>query len=397
MLYKRKITTKKCSYARGLILALAVFCFIQTGFELISPYPAEAIEYRGIGGSPAYPREDNERTKSIFIHTLEPGEIGEDGVKVVNSSDKPVDLSIFSVDSIRSSGGGFACKQKSEEQTDVGKWIELEKDFVSLPPNGQEVIDFTITVPEGPDVGEHNGCIVIQEKESTSSIKQKPGINIIYRTGIRVAVTIPGNLIKKLEISDYSVEKRDNGNFFLNPEVTNKGNVSVDTDIKVHITYFWGKELDTQGGEYVVLRDDTAEWNFELKKPFWGGWYKTYFTAEYDTNPNLEIGKSDKDSTKKLTSKTITFFSFPTTEALIIYISVVLLILGTGISILIHFMRKKWINESWVNYNVKSDDNIMDIAKKKDVSWRMLARANKIKKPYTVKRGTTIKVPPKEK
>lgn len=32
-----------------------------------------AIEYGGFGGRPAFPREDNARTESIFIHTLEPG------------------------------------------------------------------------------------------------------------------------------------------------------------------------------------------------------------------------------------------------------------------------------------------------------------------------------------
>lgn len=32
-----------------------------------------AIEYGGFGGRPAYPRADNDRTESIFIHTLEPG------------------------------------------------------------------------------------------------------------------------------------------------------------------------------------------------------------------------------------------------------------------------------------------------------------------------------------
>lgn len=45
-----------------------VFClsFISASF---------AIEYGGFGGRPAYPRADNPRTESIFIHTLEPGAV----------------------------------------------------------------------------------------------------------------------------------------------------------------------------------------------------------------------------------------------------------------------------------------------------------------------------------
>ena len=39
-----------------------------------------AVSHGGIGGRPAYPREDNSRTESIFIHTLEAGAVKEEGV-----------------------------------------------------------------------------------------------------------------------------------------------------------------------------------------------------------------------------------------------------------------------------------------------------------------------------
>jgi hypothetical protein len=46
------------------ILALT---FLSVSFSV------SAIEYGGFGGRPAFPRENNARTESIFIHTLEPG------------------------------------------------------------------------------------------------------------------------------------------------------------------------------------------------------------------------------------------------------------------------------------------------------------------------------------
>lgn len=50
------------------------FAVFLTGFALfLSSSVVYAIEYGGFGGRPAYPREDNARTESIFIHTLEPG------------------------------------------------------------------------------------------------------------------------------------------------------------------------------------------------------------------------------------------------------------------------------------------------------------------------------------
>lgn len=49
---------------------------VSSSFALIllsMSFSVSAIEYGGFGGRPAFPREDNARTESIFIHTLEPG------------------------------------------------------------------------------------------------------------------------------------------------------------------------------------------------------------------------------------------------------------------------------------------------------------------------------------
>lgn len=58
-----------------------------------------AIEYGGFGGRPAFPREDNARTESIFIHTLEPGITQKEGVKVVNNTQEKKTFIIYGSDS----------------------------------------------------------------------------------------------------------------------------------------------------------------------------------------------------------------------------------------------------------------------------------------------------------
>jgi len=378
-------------FSRAYFYTAVIFVAILTLF----PARTHAIEYGGLGGRPAYPRLDNKRTESIFIHTIEPEETIEEGVEIINSSSETMDIMLYAVDSIKSSGGGFACKQYDDEQTGVGTWIKLEKDELTLAANQRKVVPFTITAPQNPDIGEHNGCIVIQEKRTEETTRErKPGINIIYRTGIRIAVTIPGELKKKLEIVNYEVEKKDNGDFILRPKVKNTGNVSVDAEIDVRTSYFFDKELDQHNGKYTILRDDTAEWNFEVKRPFWGGWFKTYFTAKYSKNPDMEIGKEDKDSMEKLTSKTITFFSPPTLPALLIMISVLFALAGTIFSIWLFFKRKRWIENEWEDYKIKKSDTIKSIAKKLGVSPRLIARANKLKSPYTVGGRKIIKIPP---
>ncbi|MBU4455005.1 DUF916 domain-containing protein, partial [Patescibacteria group bacterium] len=121
-----------------------------------------AIEYGGFGGRPAYPRADNSRTESIFIHTLKPGDIQEEGVLTVNNSAERKTMLVYAVDSTPSTGGAFACEQLAEVKDDVGAWITLAKSEVALDPGTNELVPFTITVPKNAGVGEHNGCIIIQ-------------------------------------------------------------------------------------------------------------------------------------------------------------------------------------------------------------------------------------------
>ncbi|MBU1176853.1 DUF916 domain-containing protein, partial [Patescibacteria group bacterium] len=199
---------------------------------------ALAMESGGMGGRPAYPSSDNPRTESIFIHTLEPGAIQEEGILLVNNTEEQKTLQVYAVDSMVSSGGAFACRQMTEPKEGVGSWIELAKSEVTLDSGTNEIVPFTIAVPQNAGVGEHNGCIVIQEKKE--KVEGQTGMTLSFRTGLRVAITIPGKIIRKLEIVGFTVTSQKDGNFLLQPKVKNIGNVSIDADVQVVTRYFFG-------------------------------------------------------------------------------------------------------------------------------------------------------------
>jgi hypothetical protein len=187
---------------------------------------------------------------------------------VVNNTQEKKTFLIYGSDSTPSTDGAFACKQFLEDKKDVGTWIELSKNEVTLDPGTNQVIPFTITVPKNASVGEHNGCILIQEKKDAPAEGQA-GMSLSVRTGIRVAITIPGDLERKLEIAGFTLDRTVTG-FTLHPQVRNIGNVSIDADARVTTRYFFGPTLIKHGGEYPILRGDTSDWSFELKHPFWG-------------------------------------------------------------------------------------------------------------------------------
>jgi len=352
-----------------------------------------AIEYGGFGGRPAYPRADNPRTESIFVHTLEPGDIQKEGVLTVNNSAERKTILVYAVDSTPSTGGAFACAQASDARKDVGAWITLEKGEVTLEPGTNELVPFTIRVPQNASVGEHNGCIVMQEKKEP--VKGQSGASLSFRTGLRVAITIPGELTRKLEIVGFTVTKKDDGGFLLHPLVKNLGNVSIDADARVITRYFFGLTHFIHGGQYPILRAETSDWNFELKKPFWGGWYRSSFAVEYDENPEAGVGiKSGKELTR-LEGPSVWFFSFPTPAGLAIEVVVLLALASVGFLFWLSRKRKRWIKENWVSYEIKTGEDIKSLAERFDVSWKLIAKVNKLKPPYALKQGEKIKVPPR--
>ena len=332
------------------------------------------------GIRPAFPRADNPRTDSIFVQTINPGESVKEGVKVINSTGETKDVILYARDSVRSSGGGFACKQLSEEPTSVGKWItfdisDLEEDIanirpgklentleISVPSGSEIVIPFTINPTLETSVGEHNGCVLVQEIKQNSS---DTGVSLSLRSGIRVAVSIPGKIKREIAFTDFKIEKK-NKSIYLKPSVKNTGNVSIDTDAKVKVNYFFGLTHKTFGGEFPVLRDEVYDFNFELKKPFWGGLYSAKAVFSYDSDENAGIGVSSGEKLSKLESDRVWFFSAPTLLGLIVEIIILLILLFTFSIWRLNKKKQKWIKK-WIEYTIVPGDTLESIPRKNKV------------------------------
>lgn len=220
-------------------------------------------------------------------------------------------------------------------------------------------------------------------------------MSLSVRTGIRVAITIPGQIVRKLEIDGFSVVHNDK-NIVLHPRVKNSGNVSIDANVVLTTRNVFGFVIKKHEGQYPVLRDEIADWNFELPKPFWGGMFRSEFVVSYDPRPEATVGVQDDTALEHIRSESNWFFTAPTTLGLIAEIIIVLVLGFAGFLGYVAQKRKIWIRENWVSYSVKSGDDIRTLAEKFDVSWKLLAKVNALQPPYSLKKDQTIKVPPKQ-
>jgi len=379
------------SFRRFRVVSIFVLALLLVAAIFISDGTAQDVGSGGIGGRPAFPRKDNPRSESIFIHTLEPGSSVNEGVNVINNSDSTSTVLVYPTDSIVSSGGAFACEQLVEEKNEVGSWITMSKNEVTLDSADSEIVPFTITIPANTSVGEHNGCIVVQGKLPPEQTEQ--GIGLSFRTAVRVAILVPGEIVKDLEITSFS-SNVGKDKVTLTPEITNTGNVSVDADIQTTLKYFFGMTASQVGGQFPVLRDQTGEWNFDHDRPFWGGLFKAEVTAQYDDNLDSYIG-DETSSIKTLQYPSHWQFVMPHPLALLIELMVLIIIIFAVYDLIKRNKQHRDIKNSWRNHTIAASDTIKSLAKAYDISWKKLAKANGIKAPYTLEQGSIIKVPKK--
>lgn len=356
---------------------------------------ASAIETSGIGALPAHPRSENPRTKSIFVYDVTGNDVVSDAIKVINNTDTTKTLAVYPVDSQKSSDGAFACAQMADPKKAVGSWIKLAKSQVTLEANTNEVVPFTLTVPANVSAGEHDGCIVVQDAAPATQ-KSGNGIVLSFRSALRVAITTPGDLKANLSFTGVKIRDISSAVLGISPVIKNDGNVSADPSISVklngvgplHYTF------TTVGGQFPALPNQETRFNFEMPKPYWGGWYNIAVQATY--KKPLSSGELS-DTVTAANAAEATIFVMPQQQALIIeggVGAVILILLILLIIKLIHRSKSSPPEEpELIDYLVKEGDTIESVAYHHHTTWKHLADINKLQSPYIMDVGQIIKVP----
>lgn len=353
---------------------------------LVLPAAAGAIDSGGIGGKPANPRADNPRSQSIFVYELKPGGSVQDGVQIMNGTDKAKTVLVYAVDSQLASGGAFACDQAADKPISVGTWVTMEKAEVKLAPGEKQVVNFSVNVPKDASPGEHNGCIVMQDTERQRS-SEGGGIVLSMRSAIRLAVTVPGDIQKGLVFTGTGVEVRGSQKVLMSVGLRNSGNVSLDSDLDIKLMYAFGPTAVKAGGSYPVLSGSEARFNFEGDRPFWGGWYRLVAEARYNDNPSASIGEGELNAS---TGQNAWVFITPAPAAAAVEGAAAgLLAVGAAVYVRRRFVHKTAMNHA-AKHKVQPNENLHTIAEQYNVSWKLLARINKLKPPYQLKPGQLL-------
>ena len=264
------------------IIGLSVFAVM--GLALLFPSNTKAVS-QGIQISPinyAYEINPGSSTNAQFI--------------ISNVTDAQMNYILETENFSSVSDDGAPSFAGTEEQemgiTTLKDWITIavaDREGV-IAPGDKKMIEFSIDVPVGADPGGHYAALFA--KQITKTPEGKSVLGVQNRVGALVLVTVPGNVTKGAEITDFTFTKffwKDPAEFSM--KVKNTGTIHYDSTAKVTLTSMFGKKSEVDLGKHTIIpkfsRDYIAKWSNNY--PF--GYYKVTATAtDGDGNLVTETG-----------------------------------------------------------------------------------------------------------
>lgn len=375
------------------------------GVSLLAVAPASALGStpRGITIGPSSPQPPD---MEWFTYQLKPGERVVDSVLVTNATAIKQRLRLAAVDYEPTTIGAFGLKAATAEQTGIGAWVQLSTTTISLPPGQGLVVEFTLTIPPDADGGEQAGAITAQPALAAPSA-QGSGSGMATPVSVRIYNLVPGTLIKKVALAGFSVsENTETGHYEFVVRGKNEGNVSVLPRLRLRLDG-WGlvpvppegavERADRPGlslfglqrflpqeqaNHWQLARGATVETYFRWRKP-WFGRFRAQVTLAYERQPGQP---------ETLPSAVYTFTVLPWPFSA--YALGGLTLLVAVIVAWVLWRRVQSSGRAWHRYTVKAGDTLPVVAARCQLSWKRLVLVNKLKKPYGIKAGDKILVPP---
>ncbi|MBD3270700.1 DUF916 domain-containing protein, partial [Candidatus Peregrinibacteria bacterium] len=319
------------------------------------------------------------------------GGIATDTIVLNNTSDKEVEVKLYAADATNNDAGSFIIKSAQEEQYGIGKWTKIEQNQINLEPNESKEIDFLISIPDEIAPGQYFGGIIKEElngecTKNPADCKQQ--IHVKTRTGNRIYLTIPGEVIEDVKVTDFDHQISDKNQVRFKFKIENHGNMAYVPNVNITIYDLNGNIIETINKEIGKSLPDssinpTVDWNHQGRFGSFNAKIKVYFE---------EINQGRMGNLKG--SAKFEEFSLNIILLPWIWINSTLLIFAILIGYL--FYQRIKIHRLSLNsdfYTVEENETLEEIAEKNKIAWKILAKINHIKAPYSVKKGEKIKIP----
>lgn len=267
-------------------------------------------------------------TPPLFQLSIEPGDIWQSSIRVINPNDFPLTIFTEVVNFVPDGEGGqgrfVPLITEDETKATLAEWIEVREGPYLIPPGQTQEVSFFVEVPPDAAPGGHFAAILV----STEPPKKSENSSLALVTTQTVAslffTRIEGDVLEKADIREFTVTDRSielpEAEFSLRFE--NKGNVHIQPKGDIIIMNMWGTTRgiipvnhDTHFGN--VLPTSIRDFRFT-----WKGERSLTDIGRYKAIATLAYGE---DGVKSVTATTY-FWVIPVKGAFITLLSLILFI-----------------------------------------------------------------------
>lgn len=182
---------------KSIVGALIIVALLAGAF---GSSPAHAADGKpNFGLRPVLYDASNPATKSYFVFDSHPGMILYNRVRVTNSGTATGTAALYAVDATTGQTSGTVYLSHNDMRRDVGAWISLGVQSITLAPGQSSIVPFQVTIPRTVRPGQHVGGIVAESMISESSSQSNSlQIHIQNLTILAVQIDLPGPQIEQL-------------------------------------------------------------------------------------------------------------------------------------------------------------------------------------------------------
>jgi hypothetical protein len=138
-------------------------------------------------------------TKSYFVFNAKLGTSVHTRVRVTNSGTATGTVNLYAVDATTGQTSGVVYLSHNDVRRDVGAWITLDMQHVTLAPGQSQIVPFQVAIPATIWPGQHVGGIVAESMTQESSSKPSSlQIKVQNLTIVAVQVNLPGPQVEQL-------------------------------------------------------------------------------------------------------------------------------------------------------------------------------------------------------
>ncbi|KAA9107986.1 hypothetical protein [Microbacterium rhizomatis] len=136
-----------------------------------------------------------------FNYELPAGGTLSDALIVTNHGDETLELDVYAADGYLTADGTLDILPGGESSVELGEWIVLETDHVTLASGQSAQVPFEVVLPDDIQPGDYAAGIV-----ASMRVEAADGVTTERRLGSRVLLRVQGDLLPSLGVTDVVVD-----------------------------------------------------------------------------------------------------------------------------------------------------------------------------------------------